>query len=348
VKVGLLYGRNVFVTGIRRYAECVEEGLRAAGDTAERVEIARREWRIGKRRVGGFVSFWAARFRHAPRGYDVVHALDPALALPGTDVVTIHDLVLEEYPEWYQRDLGSRVDIRINRALGRRVPFLIAVSEATKRAVVERWRVDPERVVVVPHGVDHDTFRPVERRSKHLAEGKRNLVFLGVNNPRKNILYAVKVVEALAREHGVQARLLRLGPDQFPDVAREYRAYAAQAGVELAEPGFLDDEELASILTHADAFLWPPVAEGFGIPVLEAMACGLPVVARDLPINREVCGELAFYHGDAVREGAEALVRCLEARPDPAPLRAHARQFTWERTVRETRAVYERAREARR
>ncbi|HVM44453.1 MAG TPA: glycosyltransferase [Candidatus Thermoplasmatota archaeon] len=342
MKVALLYGKNVFETGVRRYAEQLEEGLRRAGDDVERVEVARREWRIGKRRVGGFVSYWLARVRRAPRGRDVVHALDPSLALPGSDLVTVYDLVVEEYPDWYQRTLPLRVEAKLNRALARRVPWKVCISEVTRQGVLARWGGDPARVVVVPPNIDHARFRPVEGGSSLLAADRPNLVFTGANNPRKNLLLAVKAVHALREEHGVRARLLRIGPDKFPDVRREYEAYAQEHGVDLVEPGFVADDELAAILTAADAFLWPPVAEGFGLPPIEAMACGTPVVAVDTPINREVCGALATYHAADASDAARAIARALQAPPPRDKLRAHAAQFTQERMVRETRALYER------
>lgn len=342
MKLALLYAKNVFETGVRRYAEQLEDGLRAAGDTVERVEIARREWTIAGRRVGGFVSYWAGRMRRAPRGFDLVHALDPSLALPGSDLVTVYDFVTETYPEWYQTTLPLRIETKITRATARRVPWKVCISEVTRKELLARWGGDPDRVVVIQPNIDHARFRPVAGGSGLLAKDRPNLVFTGANNPRKNILLAVEALAALREEHDIRARLLRIGPNKFPDVQREYVEVAKAHDVDLVEPGFVADEELAAILTAADAFLWPPVAEGFGLPPIEAMACGAPVVAVDTPINREVCGPLASYHAADANDAARAIERTLRAPPPREKLRAHAAAFTQERMVRETRALYSR------
>jgi glycosyltransferase involved in cell wall biosynthesis len=347
MSVGLLYGRNVFQTGVKRYAEELERELRAQGEDVERVEIARRELRFGKLRVGGFVSFWLARLAKAPR-HDVVHALAPALAVRGTDVLTIHDLTEEVFPQWYQRGLATRADIRLTRAIGRRVPWLVADSEVTRQHAIKLWKVAPERVVTVHLGIDPERFQPTSERTPLLAEDKPNLVFTGDDNPRKNIALAVRAVAALRREHGIDARLVRVGPTRDPDVHDAYRREAKEQGVDLVEPGFVDDRDLVSLYSHADAFLWPPVAEGFGLPPLEAMACGAPVVALDTPINREVGGPLACYHRDDASDAAAAIARVLAHPPAREALRAYASQFTWARTAARTREVYARVREGKR
>lgn len=342
MKVALLYGKNVFETGVRRYADMLEQGLRAYGDDAQRVEVERREWRIGQRRVGGFLSYWASRAGARPKGFDVAHALDPTTALRGTDVVTVHDLVTEEFPDLYQRDLATKLDARFTRVMAKRAPQLICDSEATREVVLARWRVDAARTTVIAPGIDHARFRPIERASAHLATGRPNLVFIGANNPRKNLLLAVETCAAFTRATGIRPRFLRLGPNKFPDLQLAYTERANALDVDLVEPGFLDDEEVVAILSHAQAFLWPPVAEGFGFPPLEAMACGLPVLALDTPINREIGGDAAHYHKADAEDAARALAALLRAPPSRERLLAHARTYTWERTVRETRAVYER------
>lgn len=344
VSIALVYGRNVFATGVERYARTLEAFLRGLGVDVVSVPLTRREIRIAGRPVGGFVSLWLARMTGTRGDHEIVHALDPAVATRRTDVVTVHDLVVETFPHWYQRDLASRLDWGFIRRYARSVPWIIAVSEVTRQDVIAHWGVPPERVVTIHSGIDHEKFRPREGPTPHLAEGRPNLVYVGDDNPRKNVLLAVRAVAELQERHGISARLLRIGANRFPDVRSAYLREATALGVDLVEPGFLGDEELIATLTKAHAFVWPTVAEGFGFPPIEAMACGTTVVALDTPINREVCGDAARYHANDAADAADALWRAIEGPTPTADLRAQAARFDWTRAAEQTRAVYERVR----
>lgn len=340
MRIALVHGKNVFATGVKRYAEALEAGLRAEGEDVMRVDLVRRELRIRDRGYGGFLTFWGERVRPRWIRADVVHALDPAVSTRDTDVVTVHDLITEMRPDWYQRDAITRMDWRMTRRYARRATRFIADSEVTRQEILARWGVEADRVTTVHLGIDHARFRPVERPAPHVAEGRPTLVYIGDDNPRKNLQLAVEAVGALRQRHGIEARLLRIGPTRFPRVHERYRATAKTMGVDLVEPGFVADEDVVAILSRAAAFLWPPVIEGFGLPPLEAMACGCPVVALDTPINREVGGPLAAYHPDEPDAAADAIAMAIGNPPAKETLVAYAAQFTWARTVAATRAVY--------
>lgn len=343
MKVALTYGEGIFATGVKRYAEHLLPELLLMGVDAEQRALKRRELRFGRRVLGGYVSVWGARLGGRPTGFDVVHALDPSVAARGTDVVTIHDLVVEMFPGWYQTTLAAKIDQRILRTIARRAPFFLADTEATRGEVISRWGVDPERVNVVHLGIDLKTFRPVERPAPLAPGDKPTFVLVGDDNPRKNVRLAVETIVALRAAHGIDARLIRLGAARWPAVSNEYRAIARDGKVDLAEPGGLSDEDLIALLSHADALLWPSLAEGFGFPPLEAMACGTPVVALDTPVNREVCGPLTTYHRNNATEAADAVARVLRRPPTADALRAYASGFTWRRTAEGTLAAYEAA-----
>lgn len=341
----MTYGQNVFATGVKRYAVSVEQALRTAGVDVVPDPLTRRELRFGSRRVGGFVSLWAARaFHPSRRDVDLVHALDPAVATRATDVVTVHDVVIEQFPGIYQHDVATRWDWRLTKRLALRVPWVVCVSDATRDEVLARWQLDPERVVTVPSGIDHSTFRRSQAGSPWVAaDGRPTLVYVGDDNPRKNLRLAVEAVGRLAERHGVRARFVRVGPSGFPRVRAEYLLRAQAMRVDLVEPGYLKDDELVALLSRARAFLWPTLAEGFGFPPLEAQACGCPVVALDTKINREIVGPYGRYHADDADAAADALASVLERPPAPSDVATWAAGFTWERTAARLRDVYARA-----
>ena len=348
MSVALLYGEGVFATGVKRYADSLEAEYARMGVDAERVLLTRRELRLGFVRAGGFLSLWGARAMAKRTRHDVVHALDPAVATSQTDVVTVHDLIAETHAHWYTHDVVTRLDLRFTRRYARRVPHVIADSDYTRDAIIQHWGVPPERIRTVHLGIDHGLFRPLDAPARALAQDKPNLVFVGDDNPRKNIVLAVRAVAQLKVRHDIDARLIRIGADKFPGVHLGYRQEAATLGVELVEPGALPDDELVATLSGADALVWPTLAEGFGFPPLEAMACGTQVVALDTPINREICASAARYHPDAPEAAADALADAL-AKPMPhETLVRHAGMFTWRRAAEQTLAVYAEARAQRR
>lgn len=340
LRVALVSAEGPFATGVTRYARRLTEELACVGVDVSPETLRRRELSIGGRRFGGLVSLWAQRLAASPPSADVVHALDPAAATRGTHVVTVHDLLPEEFPQWFLGDAAAQLDWSLSRRAARRARALVAPSRATARALADRWGIPPARIHTIHHGIDHDVFRPVDETSPHVPEGTPTFVTVCDDNPRKNILLAVDAV-ALLRARGTEARLVRVGPDRFPAVRAEYRARARAAGVELVEPGFLPDAALAALYSRCAAFLWPSLGEGFGFPPLEAMACGAPVVALDLPVNREVLGALPRYHANDAAAVADRLEEVLRAPPAPAASLAHARAFTWEESARAHAAVYE-------
>jgi glycosyltransferase involved in cell wall biosynthesis len=340
VKVGLLIGQNIFQTGIAVYARMVRPALAALGDEVDELPLTRREARIFGRAVGGYALYWGTRLaQRRPAGYDVLHALDPVTAIRGADVVTVHDLVVEEHPVWYQRDLGARMEWRVTRALARRVPWTIADSEATRQAVIARWGRDPEKVVTVHLAHDELVYRPTSGGSALLAPDRPNVVFVGDDNPRKNLMLAVQGLARYQADTGVTPRFVRIGSG----IGSGYREEAKRLGVDLVEAGKLPNEEIVRIYSAAQAFLWPSLAEGFGLPPLEAAACGCPVVAHDIPVSREVLGDAARYHANDPGDMARALRDVIEAPPSPDSQRRHAARYRWAKTARETREVYERA-----
>jgi glycosyltransferase involved in cell wall biosynthesis len=203
----------------------------------------------------------------------------------------------------------------------RRAARVLAISERTKRDLVELYHVPPGRIVVTPLGVD-PVFHPDG------AGGRRDyLLFVGAVQRRKDPLAAA----AVAAELGL--RLVAVGPEKEPGLAAELR----RAGAEVR--GYVPKDELAALYRGAACLVLPSRYEGFGLPVVEAMASGTPVVAAPDPALVETAGDAALYAGPG--ELAATVRRALAERERlVAAGLERARRFTWAETARRTVAVY--------
>ena len=246
------------------------------------------------------------------------YALPPCLHAPA--VVTVHDLSFE-------RDAAvmSRLDRLTFRAVVpravRRAARVLTVSERTRRDLVELYGVDEARVVVTPNGVD-PAFSPARDGGSH-----GYALFVGAIQPRKDPLAAA----AAAAEAGLP--LVVVGPERDRELAQELRARGADLR------GYVSQDELVELYRGAAALVLPSRYEGFGLPVLEAMATGTPVVATADDAVREVAGDAALYAppdrlGDALRRAIGDRDRLVAAGLE------RARRFTWAETARRTLAVY--------
>jgi glycosyltransferase involved in cell wall biosynthesis len=248
------------------------------------------------------------------------HALP--FACPGPAVVTIHDLSFERDPSlmpWKDRVVFRTMVPRAARAAA----HVLAVSERTRNDVVELYGIPGERITVTPHGVD-----PAFHENGN-GGGGGYLLFVGAIQERKDPRAAAEA----ARELGLP--LVVVGPEREPELARELEALGADLR------GYVDKAALAQLYREAACLVLPSLYEGFGLPVLEAMACGTPVVARRDDALVEVAGDAAVYAEPEDLPGA--ILHALDKR---AELRAagllRVREFSWTETARGTADVYRR------
>jgi glycosyltransferase involved in cell wall biosynthesis len=239
-------------------------------------------------------------------------------------ILTVHDLAVLRYPEVFP--LWTRLYGRTAlRPVIRAVDRVVAVSEFSKREVVELAGVDPDRVDVVPNALE-----PVFRAEGEAADGEYVLA-VGTLEPRKNL---ARVVEATARA-GVQLRLV--GAPGWGD--------AGVAGNHVTWLGRVDDEQLAAAYRGARSLVFPSLYEGFGIPALEAMACGTPVVTSAGSAMAEVVGEAGVLVDPLdVASIAAGIEEADRRREELVPLGLEqARGYTWERAVDAAVSAYRRA-----
>lgn len=246
-------------------------------------------------------------------------------------VLTIHDLSPWRDKEWHAdaRRVRQRAPwlLRLGRA-----NIVLTVSEAIRREVIARFNVLPSRVRAVPLAASA-LFRPVERSAPALG-ARPFFLMIATLEPRKNIAGLVAAWRQSRAETG--ADLVIAGRSR-PDFA----GITPCEGLHL--PGEVADEELPRLYSDALAFVYPTHYEGFGLPVLEAMQCGCPVITSLDPAVTEVSGDAAIHVG-SIEEIAQAM-RAVAASPEwrgrlrEAGLR-RAAAFSWQRTARETRAIY--------
>ncbi len=244
-----------------------------------------------------------------------LHVIPPGCPCPA--VLTIQDLSFERDPTvmsaWERRVFRTAVP-----RSARRAARILAISERTRDDIVELYGIPAERIVVTPLGVDPD-FRPGGARGDYL-------LLVGAIEPRKDPLAAVEAARAVGRP------LVVVGPARDPELERALR----DAGADLR--GYVPKPELVRLYQEAACVLFPSRYEGFGLPLVEAMACGTPVVARPDAALREVAGDAAIFTGgdlaDAVRTALADSERLVAAGLE------RAKRFSWDETARLTAAVY--------
>ena len=266
----------------------------------------------------------------ARAGVDLVHG--PAnfapFAGPFARVVTVHDVGFRRVPELMTPAMRIGTELLVPLA-ARRAHRVITVSAASRDDLVAHLKVDPSRIDVIPNGI---------APPPSIADGERRTILaIATNLPHKNLETIVAAVRQL--ESPLPLVIAGAGTESLD-----------ASGVDATLLGAVDAETLERLYAEAAVYVTTTRYEGFGLPVLEAMARGVPVVCSDLPVLREVAGDAAFFTDPqdpravatvierAVREGADRLQAG----------RAQAARFTWESAAEKTLDTYERALAARR
>jgi glycosyltransferase involved in cell wall biosynthesis len=287
----------------------------------------------------------------ARRRVGLLHSLASTAPLWGRfgRIATVHDLIYARFPEAHPglRDRGMRILVP---AAARRSQRVIAISRSTRDDLVGLLGLAPAKIDVIAQaqGTTHRARAlPEQQTRERLGLGARQVVLsLSAKRPHKNL---ARLIGALARIDAERRPLLVL-PGYRTWHERELRERAAALGVsdDVRFLGWVSAEELEGLWVLARAFVFPSLYEGFGLPVLEAMARGVPVACSNVSSLPEVAGDAALmfdpYDEDAIAVAIEALL--VQDEPMRARTRAHglarAQQFSWQRTARETLASYAR------
>lgn len=307
------------------------------------------DWRIEGTGPYSVVGLWRLARRVRRDRVELFHAphyvCPPVLSCPA--VVTIHDLIHLRFPEHRRRPLAPLYARVMLHLAVRRAARLITVSESTRRDLEDWLGARPERIRVIPNGVAPH-FRPatdptaIEAGLAKVGVARPYFLFVGNPMPHKNVPRLLDAFTSLPAEVGGLV-LAGVGPAAQPAVARAVEARGLERRVVVLAP--LPGDLLPVLYQGATALVSPSLWEGFGLPALEAMACGTPVLAADRGGLAEVVGEAGVLVDptdvDALREGMYNLaVRA----PLRAALRAagpaRARAFSWRHAAEATIAVY--------
>ncbi len=286
---------------------------------------------------------------------DLFHATDFVLAPSGArrKVLTVHDLAFIHYPNAAMPSLHHYLNVVVPRSV-RRADSIIADSHHTARDLAEQWRVPPERITVVQGAVDHDHFCPVTDparlcavRDRYIIGARPFILALSRLEPRKNF---VRLIEAFAQAR-LEAKLphrLVIGGGKgwlYDEIFRRVVELKLQDDVHFT--GFVADADLPALYSAAEFFVYPSLYEGFGLPIVEALACGTPVLAADNSCLPEAGGAGALYvKAEDVGSIAAGIMRLATDAALHAQLRraglSHAAHFTWERSARQLLDAYAR------
>jgi glycosyltransferase involved in cell wall biosynthesis len=324
----------------------------APSDAVRPAALPRVTWRTEAAPPYSLTELWRLAVHARRDRLDLFHAphyVCPPL-LPCPAVVTVHDLIHLRFPRPRRRRLASLYARTMLRLATRRAARVITVSESTRADLVDRLGASPSRLRVIPNGVAA-RFRPavkpgaLDGELAALGVQSPYLLFVGNPLPHKNL---PRIIAAFAGLPATVGRLVVAGvrPEREAEVARELEAHAIATRSTVLAP--LPSDSMPLLYQGATALVCPSLWEGFGLPALEAMACGTPVLASDRGGLGEVVADAALLvdptNVDALREAMYNLAVHESSR---AALRAaglaRARAFSWRRAAEATVTVYREA-----
>ena len=265
-------------------------------------------------------------------------------------LLTVHDLSFVHYPEVYPPKLVNYLNRVVPWSIAR-ASHVLADSQATKQDLVDVWQVAPEKITVLYSGV-HERFRPVTDGERLTAArqkyqiGKQPYIFtVGTIQPRKNYQMLIRAFRPVAAQYPHNLVISGGKGWLYEEMLAELTRQGLNGRVHFT--GFVDDADLPTLYSGAELFVFPSLYEGFGLPLLEAMACGAPVISSDASSLPEVAGDTAVLLSPRDQAAwTDAMLELLAHPGKRATLVAggfrQARQFTWHAAARALLEIYQR------
>jgi len=278
-------------------------------------------------------------------GVDLLHSM--AFTSPWVNsiktVVTVHDLAFQTYPETIP--LTKRIYYRpIFSHSIKKTAKVIVPSNAVRKLLCETFHLNEEKVVCVPEGVNAEFFSSMNKKNIAAPREKFEIagpyiLTVGTQEPRKNLTTILSVFNKLKTEKDIPHKLVVAGKEGW--LIKKPMTELPN----LISTGYVSQQDLIALYRGAELFLFPSLYEGFGLPLLEAMAAGVPVIASDIPVHREVCGEAALFANPLdAEEWRNAINQLLQNTSQQNRMRtngiARANKFSWQKTAELTMEIY--------
>lgn len=256
----------------------------------------------------------------------------------GPKVVTVYDLIHEKFPHFFAKNYDEILRKRKRRAI-LAADKVICISETVRSEVVETYNIPQERVVAIPLACG-EIFRPLPEEDippEYLVKPPF-ILYVGMRQHYKNFKTLLDAYSGWAHKHEI--KLLVVGTPWSEEERRQITGAHLESQVILRSA--VNDEELCALYNQALAFVYPSLAEGFGIPLLEAMACGCKIVASRIPVFAEVARDVPYFFEPLNKdELISALDMACFLGESPARPNSPLEDYSWDRTARETLRVYE-------
>lgn len=309
--------------------------------------------RLVRSRVSPITRHWF--FIGLPRylrrhGLDVYHGTNFEVPLRRVcpSVVTIHDLSMLLHPHTQERKLALRAQKRLP-LMASAATMIVTPTESVRDEVHQHLGISLDRIAAVPEaarpGFQRTDFEKSKAIRRRLGVEQDFLLFVGTVEPRKNLSTLLRAFEAVLRTRTKPLQLVIAGRKGWL-VDDLFTAHKRSAAAErIVFTGYLSDEELCALYSSCSVFVYPSIYEGFGLPPLEAMACGAPVIASDISSIKEVVGKAArLVSPNSKDDLARALNELLDSEPVRKDLSTRGMkrtaEFSWSRTAAATREVY--------
>jgi len=329
------------VTGVERYAAEISarlNGARIIAPTRPLGQVAGQLWEQ---------LILPARLSHGE------HLFSPANAGPWnvrTQTVTLHDASVFDHPEWFRPAFASwtRLSWKI---LAKQARTILTVSEFSRQRLQLHLKIPDRKIIVIPNGVGKlfalQPTREIQRAKEKYGLNQPYFLFVGTLEPRKNLQMLLRAWEVFNSNQfslaiaGASGNVFaNVGRNGIPPRARESRI----ANPTYAALGYAPDEDLPALYSGATALVTPSLYEGFGLPALEALACGAPVIASNTSAFPEVLGDAALFVNPLdANEIASAMQRIAEDKALANDLRARglqrAAKFSWDDSARKVEAI---------
>jgi glycosyltransferase involved in cell wall biosynthesis len=302
-----------------------------------------------------FKRFWTLgrmgleMFFHKP---DILFVPSHTFPLVGgkKNIITWHDIGYERYPENYSHwDLAS-LKQGIKNAL-KMADKIVSVSEFTKSEMVRIYEIDPDRIRVIHLGCDHQFWRPIEpdQVKEFLIKHNLNLpyfIFIGRLSLKKNLLGLIRSYNAFRKKINRPFNLILVGSETFNNHEIEEEIKNSPYGEEIKKMGWLPSADLPVLLSGAQAMVFPSIYEGFGLPSVEAMSCGCPVIASNSSALPEIISSAGLYADAHDVDGfADQMLKIIQDQNLRAELITkslkRAEEFSWEKCAKQTLQLLE-------